>query len=1212
MLEIRNVTKIYRSKTGLEVKALDNVSVTFPETGMVFILGKSGSGKSTMLNVIGGLDGCDAGEFIIKGKSSREFVGSDFDSYRNTFIGFIFQEYNILDDFTVGANIALALELQGKKATNEEISAILDQVGLLDFAKRKPNELSGGQKQRVAIARALVKDPQIIMADEPTGALDSNTGKQILDTLKELSKTKLVIIVSHDRDFAERYGDRIIEMKDGRIDSDVTKHAEEATVLSGGVHKMNDGILKIEAGYELTADDLSRINEYLKAQSGDVFISGDRRVNDSVRTAAGITSDGRTSSFKDTTKEDVPVKGYAKDDSKFIRSSLPMKNAVKMGANSLGHKKFRLVLTIFLSLIAFALFGFADTMGSYNKFVAATDSIVDSNIKNASITLGVQRKWYYDGKLQDIYYEHSSFNLEDLAALEEKTGIDFVPVYTGSDPRWGGDISFTSMMKTPGGNIGSGSAYTGTLSGVASVDNDSLAALGFTLVGEMPKSDGEIAITELMYRQLNFTGFENDDLNESVAANALTMNNDGSKNDIIGKHLEINFTDYGYTKTYKITGVVDTLFDYERYAAFIPSDDSQNGAPNESGILEMVLQEEMKNAISYGFHGIGFMAEDAVEILSSSIHYRPTAFLGVGTNGYNFILEAEGPNGRENRSFYRVAKSDVISSLGEIEWLNGKTSLGEKEYLLPKDAIEHLFRVYELDITDALLAAAERATGKAFPEELPPNYYSLVEVLVYFGGVAYVEENFEALKAAHKAHHGSFEGSVCDESDDVLLDKFIYITTQGGYNDTDLPDPYAHYNHSKNSIFNAFLEALGVKNAALYPEGFSENLLYGYFNVSLNNGEPPMRYIHVGELANLLTELYAADEIVRGNVDYMSEAFYDAAISGAGYNLSLEQWQEEGYAGELSAIRYYADYIRNHTYATEDRYDAGRTDNALGEKNYFDFAVEAEDLIQDASGNSTESILSSISLSTEVWDGDSNIKSILGDYTLAGLYSPSESTSYLENMIVSDGLFGKFMSYAEEKGYGYEEYAPHTPGIYAFAIAPMPTDESLIRKLVDMSYDTESPIIFEMQNPVMDTLDGFNDFIEVGATIFMWVGVGFAVFSALMLMNFISVSISYKKREIGILRAVGAKSSDVYKIFFSEAAIIALINYVLALITTIAATVVVNVVVRNEGLNVTLLSFGFRQVILMLAISVAVAAIASFLPVYRIARKKPVDAIKDR
>ena len=176
----------------------------------------------------------------------------------------------------------------------------------------------------------------------------------------------------------------------------------------------------------------------------------------------------------------------------------------------------------------------------------------------------------------------------------------------------------------------------------------------------------------------------------------------------------------------------------------------------------------------------------------------------------------------------------------------------------------------------------------------------------------------------------------------------------------------------------------------------------------------------------------------------------------------------------------------------------------------------------------------------------------------------------------------------------------------------MPTDKEKIDTLVSLTYDEESALTFQMQNPVMDTLDTFNDFIEEGAKIFMWIGVGFAVFSALMLMNFISVSISYKRREIGILRAVGARSSDVFKIFFCEAFIIALINYVLSLVATIAATVLLNNLVRNEGINVTLLHFGIRQIILMFVISLAVAAIASFLPVWNIARRKPVDAIKNK
>ena len=168
MIELIHVSKCYHVKGAPDVQALDDVSVSFGEKGLVFILGKSGSGKSTLLNVIGGLDRIDSGEIVIQGKSSKNFTQSEFDSYRNTYLGFIFQEYNILPEFTVGQNISLAFELQGKKATKEELAKILAEVDLTGLEKRKPNELSGGQKQRVAIARALIKNPEVILADEPT------------------------------------------------------------------------------------------------------------------------------------------------------------------------------------------------------------------------------------------------------------------------------------------------------------------------------------------------------------------------------------------------------------------------------------------------------------------------------------------------------------------------------------------------------------------------------------------------------------------------------------------------------------------------------------------------------------------------------------------------------------------------------------------------------------------------------------------------------------------------------------------------------------------------------------------------------------------------------------------------------------------------------------------------------------------------------------
>lgn len=220
MLELLNISKTYRSSKGMKTQALKNVSLKFPLQGMVFILGKSGSGKSTLLNVIGGLDQADEGELIIHGKSSKTFTQADYDAYRNTYIGFIFQEFYLMEEYTIEKNIALSLQLQQKEVSQETIEDMLKKVGLEGFANRYPNELSGGQKQRVAIARSLIKQPEILMADEPTGALDSKTGKEIFDTLKELSQEKLVIVVSHDEEAAKLYADRIITFADGEVIAD--------------------------------------------------------------------------------------------------------------------------------------------------------------------------------------------------------------------------------------------------------------------------------------------------------------------------------------------------------------------------------------------------------------------------------------------------------------------------------------------------------------------------------------------------------------------------------------------------------------------------------------------------------------------------------------------------------------------------------------------------------------------------------------------------------------------------------------------------------------------------------------------------------------------------------------------------------------------------------------------------------------------------------
>ena len=221
MLEIKNISKSYVTGTFTQ-KALDNFSLKFRREEFVSILGQSGSGKTTLLNIIGGLDKYDEGDLIINDKSTKSFKEKDWDAYRNNCIGFIFQNYNLITHISILENIEMGMTLSGVGSTEKREKALeaLRKVGLEEHAHKKPNQLSGGQMQRVAIARALATDPDIILADEPTGALDSKTSQQIMKLIKEISKDKLVIMVTHNRQLAEEYSTRIVELKDGKLISD--------------------------------------------------------------------------------------------------------------------------------------------------------------------------------------------------------------------------------------------------------------------------------------------------------------------------------------------------------------------------------------------------------------------------------------------------------------------------------------------------------------------------------------------------------------------------------------------------------------------------------------------------------------------------------------------------------------------------------------------------------------------------------------------------------------------------------------------------------------------------------------------------------------------------------------------------------------------------------------------------------------------------------
>ena len=276
MLELKSVTKIYKTND-LTQKALNKVSIKFRDNEFVSILGPSGSGKTTLLNIIGGLDRYTSGDLIISGISTKKYKDRNWDTYRNHKVGFVFQSYNLISHQTALSNVELALTISGvgKKERRKRAIKVLKQVGLSDHINKKPSEMSGGQMQRVAIARALINDPDILLADEPTGALDSKTSVQIMDLLKEIARDRLVIMVTHNPELADTYSTRIVKLKDGKITDDSNPYEEKEDEIK------NKSIGKKTSMSFLTAMSLSLNNlmtkkarTFLTAFAGSIGIIG--------------------------------------------------------------------------------------------------------------------------------------------------------------------------------------------------------------------------------------------------------------------------------------------------------------------------------------------------------------------------------------------------------------------------------------------------------------------------------------------------------------------------------------------------------------------------------------------------------------------------------------------------------------------------------------------------------------------------------------------------------------------------------------------------------------------------------------------------------------------------------------------------------------------------------------------------------------------------
>ncbi|MFA6866806.1 MAG: ATP-binding cassette domain-containing protein [Clostridia bacterium] len=956
MLEVHNLYREYKPKKGRNVIALNHISLKFPEKGMVIILGKSGSGKSTLLNVLGGLDKADDGEIIIKGKSSKDFSQSDFDSYRNTYLGFIFQEYNILEEFTVGANIGLALQLQGKKSNDEAIAKILKEVDLEGYGNRKPNELSGGQKQRVAIARALVKDPEIIMADEPTGALDSHTGIQVFDTLKKLAENKLVVVVTHDREFAELYGNRVIEFKDGNVISDIEKYLAPSKVVNPNINVVDDKIIQIKQGYKLSTDDISMINKYL--ENNNAIVSIDQDSNDNLKKIARIDDNGNKESFKTTDESTINISDNK--NFKLIKSHLPFRNSFKIGASSLKSKPIRLIVTILLSVVAFTLFGLADTVSAYNKYTTTTNSFSDNNLSAISFVKNKKSEmdWYGD--------ETCKQTDEDIAYLNKQTGLDFKPVLEVKDS------NFTNFFyETPNSSSSDSNKIlqADEFSGYFEMTQSDIDNLGYSLVGKLPTNDNEIAISDYLYQHFKQNGYKTNSIIHYKATELDTTQK------FLAKNIKLSLDN----QEYLVVGIIDTKFDYDHYKSLNDS--------NSNSLITSVLGMELFTYLSTEHHtnafvNDGFIDSKLIELKNRKGIYFDDSRLSLDPYDYSdeqSFMRMQDGGYTSNLTITKMVKPSDISDFNTSAFFinNEKTSLGNNEILISVK-----------DYTDWAI-----------------NYY-------YY----------------------------CEQTE------------------------------------HSFTQ----------PQWMNDY---------------QMAYNEVEQLNIIKSSLNAGTFFVDGIPDTL--------------------------------------YYNKYSSATEIKIVGVTNSNDLQENG---------------------------------------------------------------NIVASGDFYNTF---------------DKTTGYYQSLIAALPNNKGTISKLVKFGYDNEETttngMYYKMSTSAMLSIEIVNSFSSVSKKVFLYIGIGFALFSALLMMNFISTSIAYKRREIGILRAVGARSADVFGIFANESLIIALINFVFATISTGIITAVINNTLRTQsGIMITMFNMGLRQIGLILGISVVIALVASFIPVFKIARQKPVDAMNKR
>ncbi|MDE6189514.1 MAG: FtsX-like permease family protein, partial [Clostridia bacterium] len=889
------------------------------------------------------------------------------------------------------------------------VEEILKEVDLEGYAGRKTNELSGGQKQRVAIARAIVKNPKIIMADEPTGALDSNTGRAILDTLKKLSKDKLVIVVSHDREFAEEYGDRVIELADG----------------------------------EVVADD----------KKGETA----KRLN----------------------KEEI-AESLQKEESKgeFIKSKLPYKRALKMGARTMRKKGFRLIVTILLCVFSFTLLGIVDVGANFDNERAIQSAFLLGNSDGVTFNAAInyqETNW--------VRRKNVEASFADLEKVRESTGLDFQGAL-GNDattgiPLWNRDL------------LNGGSEreyYTGRWGAIIPASKSLFDAQGYKLYGRLPENENEIVITKYIFDQFAIAGVK-----LSAGGYILPQDIDDIQG-FLDKNPSITFysiSSYLWNYLYQfpdlqcnIVGVVDTNAD--------PYGNIKNMKFSDARYYSQICYQYFQKS----YHTLTYVYQSLYDSVLSIVP-KPD------TTGFGRRVRVSAP-GSPIRSCDGVANDSALKYTDKVVWLDGK---GDRKELADNEII--------IDVSKANYLWPEAS------EKYELSIYCNYTTKHINGAVSISKMNLYEFRNGGAALVARFI-----EAEEISLEEL---------------EIYKQYCIDNNYIFNR------LGNCIAYDYYYSSKR-FSFDTMTEND----WRYSYA---------CYLTQERISG----------------------VSIFNEETQATEVIEVDV----------------EGGLFNNVTGRKSGQEIKYEnanrifVENRIANAFNSAVRTFPKDCAINYSGIESDVEFD---GTPVIVGVFYPKDG--YPSGFVINNVI--------------YENSLDFEDATFPFLIAPMPTDLDTINKIIDLHNDTSNTRGYVSNNYEFTAIASVaNPFILITPYLRV-IGIIVGIFSVLLLGNYIAVSISAKKKEIGILRALGAKKSDIFAIFINECVIITAIVLAMALICLACVCAEFNSYATDYGIKMTAVRIGIRQVAILLALGLGAAAAASAIPLYKLSRKKPIDSIQNR